>query len=720
MKQEVAGVIDHMQWINSGHDDSSSEENEEMIGMVQKNELQNNPNTWMLDSGSNEQVEVDAVMMMTVNADANPLMRWHERLGHLNVAAIKHMVETGKVSGMAIPKELFKKKFTCLSCMSAKAKRKSYKQSAAEKRTKVNYERLTSDTCDMGKYLPGLAGLRYFQLIQDEGSRYKWCFPLKKKSGANANTIRLMTELLAQGQRIKTITTDGGGEFMNTELKLFCASRGIRLVPTHPYTPKENALVEKLNGVLVGKMRAAMHAANLPDRLWPEVLPYIVDVDNMSSTRALNGKTPSEKLLGKVPDVKKIRMCGSVGFIHVAKQKRKTKLNPRAEPALLLGFGQTSPGYRLLHLRTGKIVETRDVRFREDITVGRSYINSLLMGQQANYKQIPFVPLPVEYVATESVRSSAEQTYHPAVATTQSQKTSCHRKRGRKTRGINPNRKRLDVSKPELRAAVDEGLLLDRLDDNAEQQQQPLGSKKMVSRFEDQLERHDLIPKSSKGKRVKVLTTKWVFVIKRDENGNILRYKARLVIHGFKQRFGFEYWDTYSPVVRITTMLLILLIALLLNLDARHVDVETAFLNSPLRDVTIYTEQPEGFDDGTGRVCWLQKGIYGLKQAARIWYQTLHAYLEELGFKRCAYDVGLYVKYVDGRIVIVTVYVDDMMIVGKTKDIDAVIEALRLKFTMKDLGRVRHLLSMEIHYEPGVMLCLSQTAYINELLERSI
>jgi hypothetical protein len=88
----------------------------------------------------------------------------------------------------------------------------------------------------------------------------------------------------------------------------------------------------------------------------------------------------------------------------------------------------------------------------------------------------------------------------------------------------------------------------------------------------------------------------------------------------------------------------------------------------------------------------------------------------ELGFKRCAHDVGLYVKYIDGRIVLVTVYVDDMVIVGKTSDIDAVIEALRLKFTMKDLGRVRHLLSMEIHYEPGVMLCLSQSAYIDRLL----
>ncbi|KAE8915256.1 hypothetical protein PF005_g23128 [Phytophthora fragariae] len=142
--------------------------------------------------------------MLTVNADASPLMRWHERLGHLNVGTIKHMMDNGTVTGMGIPKELFKKKFVYLSCMSTKQKRRSYKKSAVEKRSKVNYERLVSDTCDMGKCLPGLTGFRYFQLIQDEGSRYKWCFPLKKKSDANINTIKLMTELLAQGHRIKT------------------------------------------------------------------------------------------------------------------------------------------------------------------------------------------------------------------------------------------------------------------------------------------------------------------------------------------------------------------------------------------------------------------------------------------------------------------------------------------------------------------------------------
>ncbi|POM59072.1 Transposon Polyprotein integrase [Phytophthora palmivora] len=256
--------------------------------------------------------------------------------------------------------------------MSAKRRRMSNKSSAVDKRTTVYYERLTSDTCDMGKYLHGLGGMRYFQLIHDEGSRYKWCFPLKNRSDANKNTIKLITELLAAGHRIKRFTSDGGGEFVNTELKPFLESRRIRFVPTHPYTPEENTLVKKMNGALVIKLRTAMHVADLPNRLWPEVLQYNVDNDN-------------------------------VGFVYVA--KRNDKLSPKAEPALLLGFARSTKGYRLLHLRTGTIVEARDVNFREDITISLKYISVLFMGNGGD--KIPFVPLPVEYVAEERVRSEA-------------------------------------------------------------------------------------------------------------------------------------------------------------------------------------------------------------------------------------------------------------------------------------------------------------------------
>ncbi|KAE9325569.1 hypothetical protein PR003_g16449 [Phytophthora rubi] len=280
---------------------------------------------------------------MAVNNDVSALMRWHERLGHLNVATIKGMLDRGVVTGMEIPPELFKKKFSCLTCMGAKRKRMSYKASATEKRTKINYERLMSDVCDMQKYLPGVSNYRYFQLIQDEGSRYKWVYLVKHKSDSNANSINLMSELLAQGHKIKKFTIDGGGEFLNNALKGFLKLYGIKLVSTHPHTLEENALVEKLNGVLVNK-----------------------------------------------------------------KQVRNHKLSPKANPALLLGFARSAPGYRLLHLLTGEIVEARDVQFREDAAVSSKYLNKFLLGRHHG-ENIPYVPLPVEYIATGNVRDGANR-----------------------------------------------------------------------------------------------------------------------------------------------------------------------------------------------------------------------------------------------------------------------------------------------------------------------
>ncbi|OWZ00370.1 polyprotein [Phytophthora megakarya] len=121
-------------------------------------------------------------------------------------------------------------------------------------------------------------------------------------------------------------------------------------------------------------MRGVMHAANLPSVLWPEVLRYVVDVDNLSPTKAFKEMTPTEKLTGKKP---------------IFEEVRKNKLLAKAEPALFLGFPRTGHGYRLLQLRTGNSVETRDVKFREDVTVERTYINALLKGRQHYYPQIP-------------------------------------------------------------------------------------------------------------------------------------------------------------------------------------------------------------------------------------------------------------------------------------------------------------------------------------------
>ncbi|KAE9007221.1 hypothetical protein PF005_g14420 [Phytophthora fragariae] len=184
------------------------------------------------------------------------------------------------------------------------------------------------------------------------------------------------------------------------------------------------------------------------------------------------------------------------------------------------------------------------------------------------------------------------------------------------------------------------------------------------------------------------------------------------------QKYEIDYVATYSPVVRIEAVRLVLIIGLTRGLEIRHVDFVTAFLNGELVDVDIYMAQPEGYDDKSGRVCKLKKGLYGLKQASRIWNDTLHKCLTEIGFTQCTYDLGIYWKQGRVSVVYLTVYVDDLLLAGKMEDISVVILELAKKFKLKDLGRVHNFLGMEVNYKLGSFICLSQTAYIERLAEK--
>lgn len=110
----------------------------------------------------------------------------------------------------------------------------------------------------------------------------------------------------------------------------------------------------------------------------------------------------------------------------------------------------------------------------------------------------------------------------------------------------------------------------------------------------------------------KPISNRWVYRIKRNSKGKIDRYKARLVIRGFSQRKGIDYEETFSPVARLDTMRMNLSIAASERLNLAQFDVKTAFLNSIIKE-DIYMEQSQGYEDGTDRVCKLQKSLYGLK-----------------------------------------------------------------------------------------------------------
>lgn len=220
-----------------------------------------------------------------------------------------------------------------------------------------------------------------------------------------------------------------------------------------------------------------------------------------------------------------------------------------------------------------------------------------------------------------------------------------------------------------------------------------------------------LVPKKENDK---VLGCRWVYTTKQDANGRVERYKARLVAQGFRQIRGMTFDEVFSPVVNFSIIRLMFSVLVCLN-KWKHVqcDIKCAYLYAPLRE-RILMQQPPGFEIDLGKVCLLNKAVYGLKQSGREWYFELHKTLNSLGFEKlnwcnCAYTFKQNVALI--------LYVDDMVIFGSDSEkIEYVLSLLRKDFDIKVLGKTRKLLGVEFR-EKDYKVRIHQQTYIEKLCE---
>ena len=217
----------------------------------------------------------------------------------------------------------------------------------------------------------------------------------------------------------------------------------------------------------------------------------------------------------------------------------------------------------------------------------------------------------------------------------------------------------------------------------------------------------------------KAITCKWVFKVKHDENDKIDRFKGRLVAKGFLQKYGIEFDETFSPVVRFTSIRALLAFAVSRNMFIHQMDVVSASLNGTL-DEDIYMEQPEGYvvPGKENLVCHLKKSLYGLKQSPRCWNRSFKEFMISQGFLQSVADPCVFIRKVNDQLAIVAVHVDDLVLLTETEQEMIDLKAnLSAHFKMKDMGKLHYSLGINIKMTDGV-LQISQEQYINKILHK--
>jgi transposase InsO family protein len=283
---------------------------------------------------------------------------WHERFGHVNMAALRKLAWEEMVRGLPSIGQVDR---VCEACQAGKQRRTSF-PIEAEYRAHQRLELVHA----CGPITPATPrGNKYFLLMVDDFTRYMWVAAIPSKDCA-ATAIK---EIQAQaegrsGAKLRALRTDRGGEFTATEFTKYCAAEGIHRQHTAPYSPQQNGVVERRNGSVVATARSMLKAKGLPGWFWGEAVSTAVYVLNRCPTKSVDDMTPFEAWHGKKPAVKHLKTFGCLVYVRNTTPHLK-KLEDRGRKMVFIGYEHDSKAYRAYNPVTKRVHVTRDVVFDE-------------------------------------------------------------------------------------------------------------------------------------------------------------------------------------------------------------------------------------------------------------------------------------------------------------------------------------------------------------------
>ncbi|WJX88387.1 hypothetical protein P8452_70484 [Trifolium repens] len=483
--------------------------------------------------------------------------------------------------------------------------------------------------------------------------------------------------------------------------------------------------------------RTMMHETKLAKHFWAEAVNTACYIQNRIYIRPLLNLTTYELFKGRKPNISYFHQFGCTCYI-LNNKAYKRKFDAKACKGIFICYSERSKAYRVYNSETNTVEESIHVRYDDKEP------DSKMSEQNDNYAGVPYEYIisepekaPEAIEVSEPVLEEDAEGAFPLEASEEHDDTS--------EDDMQPSSETNEVPKRKFkyRSSHPEDLILGNKESprktrsDYQQQDSLLGLISMIEpknveealtddgwivAMQDELNQFqrndvwDLVPRPA---NKNIIGTKWVFRNKLNEQGEVVRNKARLVAQGYSQQEGIDFTETFAPVARLEAIRLLLSYAVNNGITLYQMDVKSAFLNGVISE-EVYVKQPPGFEDlkNPNYVFKLKKSLYGLKQAPRAWYERLSNFLLENGFQKGQIDNTLFRKTSKKDILIIQIYVDDI-IFGSTnaslcKNFSKLMQD---EFEMSMMGELKFFLGIQINQgKDGTYI--HQSKYTKELLKK--
>ncbi|MBW0524131.1 hypothetical protein O181_063846 [Austropuccinia psidii MF-1] len=625
---------------------------------------------WWLDVVSSDETNRSAAVSSSNLLEMNPISLptsvslssrgWHERLGHV---CNKTVISFLKQHDPSFDHKHWQT-FYCPTCTKSKSTHRIVWACTDIPKDKA-LDLLVSDI--LGPFKEDAQGFKYLITLRDHVTTYSIAYPLKMRSDSPAAILDAVKQL-----QVHTGTTPKAREFMSATFTHSMAKLGITLCPLLPYSPQENGEAERLNRTLGDMARSMMLQSEMPKRFWQFAYARACFIHNRIPNSRFPNSSPYQELFGQQSSITPLYPFGAEAIVHLPSVQQPHKLAPRAVECRLLKPLMTG-GWLLWDKESNRVIQSVSVIFPQ---------------------------------------------FQPPASGTAPSKGSLRHVINTMTLGDVPTEKIFEVENK----AID-SLFLAKDVAIPEHLGRALSSPHRAYWREacmaelDQMVARNVWETVEKRPGMNTIGHRWVFDVKRNLDGSVQKFKARLVAHGDKQRPGVDCAETYALTASLMSLRLLLATAVLKKWPVASFDVSGAYLYSPVEE-RVFVKPPVFFlPELHGKVLCLKKALYGMRQEGRCWWKFLLGRVTRLNFVATKVDQSLYIFHSGMAVVAIWIHIDNGVITSNSPDtVAAFKEALCSELDIKWSDEVRQIVGLECVFSEAEV-AITQQCLADGILE---